>query len=216
VALAVGLGVTVWALQDIERIESWFSKFEVRAMGIATAADSEKSTQKDESKSANATKADGGKGENSAAPEGQDKKQGAAKKDSWTPEQLSFFNKLEEKKIQLDQRESELTKLEEELQQQKIVLEKRLGELDQLRTKISSRLDEKVKVDQEKVDKLVEFYSNMKPQNAAKVIEEIDEDLAIEILGKMKKKNAADIMNLLKPEKAQKLSEKYAGYNKKN
>jgi flagellar motility protein MotE (MotC chaperone) len=30
----------------------------------------------------------------------------------------------------------------------------------------------------------------------------------------MKKKNAADIMNLLKPEKAQTISEKYAGYKR--
>jgi flagellar motility protein MotE (MotC chaperone) len=100
------------------------------------------------------------------------------------------------------------------LQQQKLALEKRLKELEDIRTKISSRLDEKVKIDQEKVDKLVEFYSNMKPQNAAKVFEDIDEDLAVEILNKMKKKSAADIMNLLKSEKAQKLSEKFAGYKR--
>jgi flagellar motility protein MotE (MotC chaperone) len=52
----------------------------------------------------------------------------------------------------------------------------------------------------------------MKPQQAAKVFETLDEDLVIEILGRMKKKNAADILNLVKPEKAQILAERYAGY----
>jgi flagellar motility protein MotE (MotC chaperone) len=58
------------------------------------------------------------------------------------------------------------------------------------------------------------MYSNMKPPQAAKVFETMDEDLVVEILGRMKKKNAADIMNLLKPEKAQIISEKYAGYKR--
>ncbi len=55
----------------------------------------------------------------------------------------------------------------------------------------------------------------MKPQQAAKVFESMDEDLAIEILGRMKKKPAAEILNLVKSEKAQVLSEKYAGYKRK-
>jgi flagellar motility protein MotE (MotC chaperone) len=55
----------------------------------------------------------------------------------------------------------------------------------------------------------------MRPNTAAKVVESLDEDLAVEILGRMKKKNAAEILNLLKPEKAQVLSEKYAGYKRK-
>jgi flagellar motility protein MotE (MotC chaperone) len=59
------------------------------------------------------------------------------------------------------------------------------------------------------------MYSNMKAPQAAKVFETMDEDLAVEILGRMKKKNAADIMNLLKPEKAQILSEMFAGYKRR-
>jgi flagellar motility protein MotE (MotC chaperone) len=55
----------------------------------------------------------------------------------------------------------------------------------------------------------------MKPQQAAKVFETIDEDLAVEVLTKMKKKSAADILNLLKADRAQSLSEKYAGYKRK-
>jgi flagellar motility protein MotE (MotC chaperone) len=58
------------------------------------------------------------------------------------------------------------------------------------------------------------MYSNMKPQQAAKVFETMDEELAVEIIGRMKKKNAAEIMNLIKAEKAQIFSEKFAGYRR--
>jgi flagellar motility protein MotE (MotC chaperone) len=94
-------------------------------------------------------------------------------------------------------------------------LEKRLQELEQTRKVISQVLEEKVQTDDKKVETLVQMYSNMKPQQAAKVFETMDEDLAVEILGRMKKKNAAEIMKLIKAEKAQIFSEKYAGYKRK-
>ena len=55
----------------------------------------------------------------------------------------------------------------------------------------------------------------MKPQQAAKVFETMDEDLAVEIIGRMKRKPAAEILNLLKAEKAQVISEKYTGYKRR-
>lgn len=143
-----------------------------------------------------------------------DNKEASAEK-NWTTKDMSYFSKLRERKQQLDSREQELAKLEEELHKQKLEIEKRIVELQKVRDQISGVLKEKVSIDQGKVNKLVDFYSNMKPQQAAKVIANIDEDLAVEILGKMKKKNAADIMNLLQPKKAQMLSEKFAGYKRR-
>ena len=81
-----------------------------------------------------------------------------------------------------------------------------------MRQEISKILKNRIDMDNEKINKLVDFYSNMKPAQAAQVFAEINEDLAVEVLGRMKKKNAAAIMNLLKPDKAQVLSEKFAGY----
>ena len=131
-----------------------------------------------------------------------------------TPEEVALFNSLEDRKKQLDAKEADLKKLEEELHNQKVELEKRLASLEQLRTQIGNQLQERVSTDAEQVDKLVSFYSSMKPQTAAKVIEKLNEDLAVEVLKKMKKKEAAEIMNMIESEKAQRLSEKFAGYKK--
>lgn len=122
---------------------------------------------------------------------------------------------LVQRKKQLDDREAELSRTEAELEEQKMVLEKRMAELEETRRKISSVLEDRVKVDDQKIDTLVQVYTNMKAPQAAKIFETLDEDLAIEILGRMKKKNAADIMNLIKPEKAQVFSEKFAGFKTK-
>jgi Uncharacterized conserved protein len=128
---------------------------------------------------------------------------------------LDHLTKLNQRKKELDAREEELNRMETELANQKVELEKRMAELENMRRGISSVLEDKVKVDDGKIDTLVQMYSNMKAPQAAKVFETMDEDLAVEILGRMKKKNAADIMNLLKPEKAQTFSEKFAGYKRR-
>ncbi len=129
-------------------------------------------------------------------------------------EDLNYFSKLNETKIALDQREKELNELEEELHRQRKELAREVQKLEGIRNQIATVLKERVELDQEKVNKLVEVYTNMKPKQAAEVIGSINEDLAIDVLLKMKKKTAADILNLLEPKKAKSLSEQFAGYKR--
>ena len=143
-----------------------------------------------------------------------EKAEASAKKEL-SPDEINHFTKLNERKRELDAREEELNRMESELAAQKSDLEKRLDQLEQTRKHISSTLEDKVQTDDKKIDNLVQMYSNMKPQQAAKVFENMDEDLAVEILARMKRKPAAEVMNLVKPEKAQVFSEKYTGYKRK-
>lgn len=123
-----------------------------------------------------------------------------------------YLFKLAERKKQLDQREEELNKVAAQIEKQKVEITEKLAKLDEVRNKISTALEERIKTDDGKVETLVQMYTNMKPQQAAAVFEKLDEDLVIEILGRMKKKSAADILNLVKAEKAQVLAERYTGY----
>ncbi len=129
-------------------------------------------------------------------------------------EDLNHLMKLVERKKELDAREEELNRMEAEMSKQKDDLQKKVADLEKIRTSISAMLEERVKTDDKKIETLVQFYSNMKPPQAAKVFETLDEDLAVQILGRMKKKSAADILNLMKPEKAQMFTERFAGYKR--
>ena len=197
--ISLGLGAVLCSLGLLytDKIDSFISRVDIGMFGLAEAK---------EEKSASTNSPE----EEKVAPVKKSNK--TVENINWTPEQINNFNKLRERKLELDAREKELAKLEEELQQQKGEIEKRIQELARMRQEIAKVLESKVEIDEEKITKLVDFYSNMKPASAAQVIQDLDEDLAVEILGKMKKKNAANIMNLLKPEKAQKLTEKFAGY----
>lgn len=201
VSSLMGLGLTLFGMQNLEKFESYAKNVEITLFGQAYAKETpapKKDVKKDE-KAAAANAA-------SAEPE---------KKKAFTTEEIDHFAKLNERKKELDAREAELTRVESEIAAQKIDLEKRLQELETTRKNISQVLEEKVRGDDKKVETLVQMYSSMKPQQAAKVFEAMDEDLAVEIMGRMKKKSAAEVMNLMKAEKAQVFSEKFAGYRRK-
>jgi flagellar motility protein MotE (MotC chaperone) len=201
----MGLFITALGLWKSDQIEKYAKMIEVTAMGQAYAEEAKSAAPAEKKKDEKGEKSEKGKEEASS--------ETGAKKE-YTEEDISHFSKLNERKRELDAREEELNRMEQELATQKAELDKRLGELETTRRNISSVLEEKVQADDKKVDNLVQVYSNMKPQQAAKAFEDMDEGLAIEILGRMKKKNAAEIMNLVKPEKVKILSEKYSGYRR--
>lgn len=199
--LIVGLGLTGWAMQNHQQVENFVKNIEISLLGQAVAQEAKAkpvATQQEEPKK---TEPIAESTEEKRAP---------------TSDEVDHLAKLNDRKKELDAREEELVRMESELQKQKEQMDLRMKELEEMRIKISAMLQDRVKVDEQKIETLVQMYSNMKPQQAAKVFETLDEDLAIEILGRMKKKSAADIMNLLKPEKAQVFSEHFAGFKRKN
>ena len=178
-------------LENFDSIETYFKKIEI-SVGTAQAAEEVKPAGVAPAASAAAVV--------------------AAPVEAKKVDDTDYLFKLAERKKQLDLREEELNKLAERIEKQKLEISDKLTKLEETRAKISTALEEKIKADDGKVETLVQIYSNMKPQQSAKVFETLDEDLVIEILGRMKKKNAADILNLIKAEKAQVLAERYTGY----
>ncbi|MEK6555536.1 MAG: hypothetical protein AABZ31_09875 [Bdellovibrionota bacterium] len=190
-------------------VEEIVSSIQISAMSSATAADeTPASPAKDSQPVGKEGEKTAQSGDKSGAPACIDAKE-------MSEEDLSHFKRLSDRKLELDQREQELNALEEELHKQRAEVETRIHKLESIRGDISSVLKDRVEVDQERVKTLVEFYSNMKPKQAADIFANLNEDLAVEVLTKMKKKNAAEIMNLLPPEKARTLSEKFTGYKRR-
>lgn len=196
-----GLLVAGGGLQYHEQIDQLLGKLEIGAVNKAVAADPKPATDRAPA---------------AVDPKAAEKATEKAKSTTELSEsEINHLKKLVQRKEQLDAREAELGRLETELATQKEELEKKLKTMDETRMGISTMLQERTTQDEAKVETLVQVYSTMKPAQAAKVLETLDEDLAVEIVGRMKKKNAAEVLNLMKPEKAQVFSEKFAGYRKK-
>jgi len=202
----IGFVFALWGYENHEQLEKWLNSVEISFMtnSIAKEAPAAKPTPAVAQKQGQASES------TTAASEDM-----TAKKEETDVVDFNFIKDFQERKKQLDLKEEELKKLEAEVVAQRESIDKKLEEVEAIRKQISQQLEERVKADEQKIDTLVQVYSQMKPPQAAKVFETIDEDLAVEILTKMKKKSAADILNLLKPDRAQSLSEKYAGYKRK-
>jgi len=219
-SMAMGFGWT-----QIEVLDKWMEKIEISFVGAAraeTKADS-KAEAATEKKGAGAGKNESeAKGESASPAVGDSAASGASDAAMQsvvpvekTPEEAGHLTRLNERKKELDAREAELARAEADLELQRKELEERITKLHETREQISSMLQDRVQTDEKKVEDLVQVYSTMKPVQAAKVFETMDEALAVEILGRMKKKPAAEILNLIKADKAQSISEKYAGYKRK-
>lgn len=192
-------GVGLFYHEDLDRL---VGRVEIEAMGIARAESP--AAKKDEAKETSVAES------KERSPAAVDHKSA-----QWSDDEINHLQKLVQRKEQLDAREAELQRLEAEIQAQNAELDKKLKSLEDTRQGISTMLQERTVKDEAKVDTLVQMYSNMKPAQAAKILESMDEDLAVEIIGRMKKKNAAEVLNLMKSEKAQVFSEKFAGYRKR-
>ena len=203
VAFMLSAGSIWYLVVGEEKTNQFLGKVEVSLFGEANAADTTEEKSAEDGKKDPAQNAGGvtTKAEPSVA---------SIK--SMSEEELSLYMKLDERKRQIDAKEQELAKLEEELQKHSAEVERRLASLEEVRTKISQKLEDKVKLDQQKVESLVSVYQNMKPVQAARIIESMNEDLAVEVLSKMKNKAAAEIVNLMNPDRAKKISEHFAGF----
>lgn len=214
-AIVIGVIVSTAGALNPEAMDWVLEHVEIGVYGSAVAAEQEKSnTSGQEGAPAKAAETQTTDAAKAAATTGATKSESVPDTRTWSKEELSFFNKLSERKKELDLREAELNRLEEELQKQKVELDEKIKQLESTRSQIAQTLKGRVENDQAKVSKLVEVYSGMKPAQAAKVIETINEDLAVQILDRMKKKSAANILNVMNADKAQRLSEMLAGYKR--
>lgn len=118
------------------------------------------------------------------------------------PESVSEadWQALKTRKEELDRRARSLKALEQELDQ-------KLERLTKMKAEIQKMLKEAQGVKDKKIKHLVSVYANMKAEQAASVIENLDQDLAVKILSGMRGRQAGEILNNVSPEQAAKLSE---------
>lgn len=83
------------------------------------------------------------------------------------------------------QKAQELARREQEMLVLKRQMEQRLQELHNAERKVQGMLDEAKDLEKEKVTGLTSMYMNMKPKQAAKAMETLDESIAVKILSSM-------------------------------
>ena len=107
----------------------------------------------------------------------------------------------------LKRREDEVAAKERALIAMEKGLDAKLAELKRAEGSIRKLLDEADVLKDARIKRQVDTYVAMKPKQAAQVLSNMDQDLAVKILTGMKPKVAGEIMSFVKTDKAAKLTE---------
>ncbi|RYZ95310.1 MAG: hypothetical protein EOP11_25120 [Proteobacteria bacterium] len=84
--------------------------------------------------------------------------------------------------------------------------------MEELNAQMSEKLDGFKKEHEGKITKLVAVVEGMKPAAAAEYIENLDAELAVEILARMNTAKASKLLNLVNKKQSARLTELYTGY----
>lgn len=119
-------------------------------------------------------------------------------------ETLSF---LEQRELELKRKEQSLQEQEKHLLQMQKEVEEKLQELITIQKDIQTFRNEKAETKNASIRSLAQIYGTMKPKEAAKLLENMDEKLVVSLLSTMKANEAAEILSIMDFKKAAKISE---------
>lgn len=121
----------------------------------------------------------------------------------------------EKKKESLTWKEKMLQSMEANLEAEKkelVALRHELTEIIKLASEKNAELEKGVisfeQSEAKNLKKLAEVYGGMKPDKAAAIIKEMDDDTAVKLLSTMNGRDSAKILQAIEPDRAVKLSEK--------
>jgi flagellar motility protein MotE (MotC chaperone) len=94
-------------------------------------------------------------------------------------------------------REAAVSMKEKELKKLDANLEGKIRKLDETRKGMESSLTQQKKADTERYQKMVKLYRALRPEEAAKLIDKLEEDLAMELMSRMDQKTMAKMIPYL-------------------
>lgn len=126
-------------------------------------------------------------------------------------ETLRLMEKIEQKTRELKKREEEVRVKEQQLKALEKTVRGDLKKINRAVKRFEELMGLSQGVNEEKLDSLTKMYSSMRPEDAASLLETLDEKIAIQLISRMKAKIAGQVMSRLDAKVAKSISEKIAG-----
>jgi flagellar motility protein MotE (MotC chaperone) len=130
-------------------------------------------------------------------------------------ETFKMIETIENKNRELKKREEELRLKEVRLEALEDKVRKDLEKVEKSISESKEQMGLQNEKSKKNVEALIKVYSSMKPEEAANLVEAIDENLALKIVSGMKSKIAGQVLSKLDVQVAKRISEKLAGNSKK-
>lgn len=187
------------------------------AVSTATAADTAEKADKKAGKTDKAKSDKGGQkpaGAKKTAKRGPaDKKKGVGDTfdpTSVTQAEFQVLQRLATRRAELDKLRQDVALRENLLAATEKRLNAKLAELTGLKTRIQELLKKHDKQQEAKLKSLVKIYETMKPKNAARIFEQLEMDILLDVVERMREAKTAVIFAAMDPSKAKAVTSRLA------
>ena len=130
--------------------------------------------------------------------------------DSSTPAEVDVLTSLAKRRAVLDARQAELDMRTQVLAATEARIDSKIALLKQLQDQISSLLTQRDAEEKAQIASLVKTYSDMRPRDAARIFNNLSDDILIPVAQAMKPDALAPILAAMDAGAAQRLTEKLA------
>lgn len=132
----------------------------------------------------------------------------------FSKEELQLLTTLDSRRAELEQRNRRLDEREQDLQKKDKEFALRITQLRELNDKLSSERDKNDKKQGGQLDQLANVYGSMNPDEAAKLMEQLDIVTAMSLIERMPEKRIAQILSSMTAERALELTRMLSGSKK--
>jgi flagellar motility protein MotE (MotC chaperone) len=124
----------------------------------------------------------------------------------YTDEEVDVLQQLAKRREELDLRARQLDEREALIQAAEQRMEQKMAELKALQATVEDLLKARSEEEEAELKSLVKMYENMKPKAAAKVFEEMDMDVLLDVVDRMNERKVAPILALVTPTRAKEIT----------
>jgi len=125
--------------------------------------------------------------------------------------EVNVMNALGKRRKELDARQSQITTQSAMIQAAEKRVDAKIAQLQQLQSKITALLQQRDDAQKAQVAALVKTYTAMKAKDAARIFNNLPDDVLMPVAQEMKSDTLAPVMASMNPEAAQRLTVKLAG-----
>lgn len=134
--------------------------------------------------------------------------------DQYSDVKMELFSDLSKRRKDLEAKEKELVMREALLKAAQAELEQKTGELNGIKTEIESLLKQQTEQEDKRIASLVKIYEGMKAKDAARIFDNLEMDVLLQVVTKMSERKTAPIIAAMDADKARNLTILLAEQNK--
>ncbi|MFZ1989670.1 MAG: hypothetical protein WAW96_07845 [Alphaproteobacteria bacterium] len=126
--------------------------------------------------------------------------------DFMSASEIEVLTSLTKRREELDKRQAELDMREKLLMATEQRLDQKLAEIKSIQSVIQSAVGTLNDKQQKEIASLVKVYENMKPKDAAAIMQDLDRTILLEVASRMKEAKMAPILAAMEPSKAREIT----------